>query len=113
MARGCDVQSDCELQALSDLEPAYQDAHDDLWDAYEHFERLTLRFAGALWCAAEQRRALEEALYDGAAAIRRVQQTLAAVPSASATALPQIAAPPAAAMPVGAAMAHEAFDAAG
>lgn len=83
------IARDADTATTSDLEPAYQEACDQLWDAYERFERLTLRFAAALWCAPRQRRAIEESLYDGADALRRVQETLARTRDADLTALPQ------------------------
>jgi hypothetical protein len=64
---------------------AYDEARDQLWQAYDRFERLTLRFAGALWSTPAQQCALEEAFYDGASALQRVQETLARTPGAALT----------------------------
>jgi hypothetical protein len=65
--------------------PAYEEAIDQLRRAYGRFEHLTLRFAGAFQSTPAQQRALEEALYDGASALQRVQETLARTPGAALT----------------------------
>ena len=64
---------------------AYEEAINQLRQAYGRFEHLTLRFAGAFRSTPAQRRVLEEALYDGASALQRVQETLARTPGASLT----------------------------
>jgi hypothetical protein len=92
---------------------AYDEARDQLWQAYDRFERLTLRFAGALWSTPAQQRALEEAFYDGAGALRRVQETLARTPGAALTStLASAAQRPPAASHVGSSQGDLTFDAA-